>query len=143
MTTLREILFKVTKPINNKYIGSLEGTYTMGNTIHQYGSGDNIAGDKIIGNKISTQINNSQNLTQAAKDIKALLAQLDNNYAHTNPVDKAMITAKIVESVDRNPMLKERVINALKEGGSSALEEAIEHPLVKPVIAALKGFLET
>ncbi|MBE9066314.1 hypothetical protein IQ260_06580 [Leptolyngbya cf. ectocarpi LEGE 11479] len=133
----------MTKPINNKYIGSLEGTYTMGNTIHQYGSGDNIAGDKIIGNKISTQINNSQNLTQAAKDIKALLAQLDNNYAHTNPVDKAMITAKIVESVDRNPMLKERVINALKEGGSSALEEAIEHPLVKPVIAALKGFLET
>lgn len=110
--------------------------------IYQYGSGDNVAGDKIMGNKISTHINNSQDLAQAAKEIESLLAQLDNKYDHTKPVDKAMITAKLVESVDKNPTLKARVISALREGGSIALEEAIEHPVVKPVVAALKGFLE-
>ena len=114
----------------------------MGNTIHQYGSGDNIAGDKVMGDKINTQINNSQDLTQAAKDIKTLLTQLETDYDPTKPVDKAMMTAKVVESVDNNPTLKARVVNALKEGGSTALEEAIDHPVVKPVVAALKGFID-
>ena len=118
------------------------GEPTMGNTIHQYGSGDNIAGDKVMGDKINTQINNSQDLTQAAKDIKTLLTQLETDYDPTKPVDKAMMTAKVVESVDNNPTLKARVVNALKEGGSTALEEAIDHPVVKPVVAALKGFID-
>jgi hypothetical protein len=30
---------------------------TMANTIHQHGSGDNIAGDKVMGHKIGTQVN--------------------------------------------------------------------------------------
>ena len=115
---------------------------TMGNTIHQYGAGDNVAGDKVMGDKIHTQINNSQDLAQAAKDIKALLTQLETDYDPTKPVDKAMMTAKVVESVDNNPTLKARVVNALKEGGSTALEEAIDHPVVKPVVAALKGFID-
>ncbi|NEQ54708.1 MAG: hypothetical protein F6K11_32035 [Leptolyngbya sp. SIO3F4] len=114
----------------------------MGNTIHQYGSGDNIAGDKVMGDKINTQINNSQDLAQAAKDIKELLTQLETDHDPTTPVGQTMMTAKLVESVDNNPTLKARVINALKEGGSTALEEAIDHPVVKPVVAALKGFMD-
>lgn len=118
------------------------GEPSMGNTIHQYGSGDNIAGDKVLGDKIHTQINNSQDLTQAAKDIKTLLTQLENDYNSNTPVGPTMMTAKVVESVDKNPTLKARVVNALKEGGSTALEEAIDHPVVKPVVAALKGFVD-
>lgn len=118
------------------------GESPMGNTIYQHGSGDNIAGDKVMRDKINTQINHSQDLTQAAKDIKTLLTQLENDYDPTKPVDKAMMTAKVVEAVDKNPTLKARVINALKEGGSTALEEAIAHPVVKPVVAALKGFID-
>ena len=114
----------------------------MANTIHQYGSGDNIAGDKVLGDKIHTQINNSQDLTQAAKDIKTLLTQLETDYDPATPVGQTMMTAKVIESVDNNPTLKARVINALKEGGSTALEEAIDHPVVKPVVAALKGFMD-
>ncbi|MEA5466635.1 hypothetical protein [Leptothoe sp. PORK10 BA2] len=114
----------------------------MGNTIHQYGSGDNIAGDKVMGDKIHSQIHNSQNLTQAAQEIKELLTQLETDYDPTTPVGQTMMTAKLVESVDHNPTLKARVINALKEGGSAALEAAIDHPVVKPVVAALKGFID-
>ena len=132
-------------PLNTDQVLKLiytPGKPTMGDTINQHGLGDNIAGDKVMGDKIHTQIHNSQDLAQAAKDIKTLLTQLENDYDPTKPVDKAMMTAKVVESVDNNPTLKARVINALKEGGSTALEEAIDHPVVKPVVAALKGFIE-
>ena len=114
----------------------------MSNTIHQHGFGDNIAGDKVMGDKIGTQINNSQNLAQAAKDIKALLDQLDRDYDRTTPTGQAMISAKTIEAIEKNPTLKARVINALKEGGTTALEVAIDHPAIKPVVAMLKGFID-
>ena len=110
--------------------------------IHQYGSGDNIAGDKVAGDKINTQINNSQNLAQAAQDIKALLNQLDQDYDRTTPTGQAMISAQAIATIEKNPTLKARIINALKEGGTTALEEAIDHPAVKPVVALLKGFMD-
>jgi hypothetical protein len=114
----------------------------MSNTIHQHGFGDNVAGDKVMGNKIGTQINNSQNLAQAAKDIKDLLDQLDRDYDRTTPTGQAMISAKTIEAIENNPTLKARVINALKEGGTTALETAIDHPAIKPVVAMLKGFMD-
>ena len=115
---------------------------TMSNNIHQYGSGDNIAGDKVMRDKIGTQINNSQNLAQAAKDIKELLTQIDKDYDSSTPTGQAMISAKAIESIEKNPTLKARVVNALKEGGATALEVAVDHPAVKPVVAMLKGFMD-
>ncbi|MEO0410065.1 MAG: hypothetical protein AAF289_22195, partial [Cyanobacteria bacterium P01_A01_bin.135] len=58
------------------------------------------------------------------------------------PTGKAMISAKTVEAIENNPTLKKRVVNALKEGGTTALEEAIDHPAVKPVVAMVKGFID-
>ena len=104
--------------------------------------GDKIGGDKIMGDKIGTQINNSQNLAQAAQDIQDLLNHLDQTYDRTTPTGQALISAKAIESIEKNPTLKARIINALKEGGTTALEEAIDHPAVKPVVALVKGFME-
>ena len=92
--------------------------------------------------KIGTQINNSQNLAQAAKDIKELLTQIDKDYDSSTPTGQAMISAKAIESIEKNPTLKARVVNALKEGGATALEVAVDHPAVKPVVAMLKGFMD-
>jgi hypothetical protein len=114
----------------------------MSNNIHQHGSGDNIAGDKVMRDKIGTQINNNQNLAQAAQDIKDLLNQLDQDYDSSTVTGQAMISAKAIESIEKNPTLKARVVNALKEGGTTALEVAIDHPAVKPVIALFKGFMD-
>lgn len=114
----------------------------MSNTIHQYGSGDNVAGDKVMGDKINTQINHSQNLAQAAQEIKALLNQLDQDYDRTTPTGQAMISAQAIASIDQNPTLKARIINALKEGGTAALEAAVDHPAVKPLVATMKGFMD-
>ena len=106
-------------------------------TVNQYGSGDNIGGDKVMRDKIGTQINNSQNLAQAAKDIKELLDQLSQQYSST-----AMVGVKAVEEIEQKPKLKARIINALKEAGSEALEKAVDHPAVSIVIAATKGFID-
>ncbi|MEH2360237.1 COR domain-containing protein [Nostoc sp.] len=106
-------------------------------TVNQYGSGDNVAGDKVMRDKIDTQINNSQNLAQAAKDIKELLNQLSQEYSNT-----AIVGVKAVEEIEQKPKLKARIINALKEAGSEALEKAVDHPAVSIVIAATKGFID-
>ncbi|WP_334971728.1 COR domain-containing protein [Nostoc sp.] len=106
-------------------------------TVNQYGSGDNVGGDKVMRDKIDTQINDSQNLAQAAKDIKELLNQLSQEYSNT-----AIVGVKAVEEIERQPTLKARIVNALKEAGSEALEKAVDHPAVSIVIAATKGFID-
>ncbi len=50
------------------------------------------------------------------------------------------ITTKVVEAIEKDPTLKDRVINALKEGSWAALETLIAHPAV--AIATVKGFAE-
>ena len=87
--------------------------------------------------KIGTQINNSQNLAQAAKDIKELLDQLSQEYSNT-----AIVGVKAVEEIEQKPKLKARIINALKEAGSEALEKAVDHPAVSIVILTIKGFID-
>jgi hypothetical protein len=53
-----------------------------------------------------------------------------------------MITAKAIESIEKNATLKTRIINALAEGGTTALETAVDHPVIKPVVAMIKGFMD-
>ena len=111
----------------------------MGNSIHQYGSGDNVAGDKVMGDKIGTQINNSQDLAQASKDIKALLDQLSVDY----PSDSSRVLgAKAVDEVEKNPELKSRILRGVKAGSFAALEKMIDHPVAKFFIEGAKEVLK-
>jgi hypothetical protein len=135
-------LLKLYYSPSNALITKQQESVPMSNTINQFGSGDNIAGDKVMGNKIGTQINHSQNLALAAKEIKDLLDQLDQDYDRTTPIGQSSIVNKAIESIDKNPTLKARTINALKEGGSAALEAAIDHPVIKPLVAMAKGFMD-
>lgn len=100
------------------------------------------AGDKVLGDKIHTRINNSTDLTQAARDIKTLLTELEQQYDNNNPDGQELIEAKAIKAIQSNPTLKKRVFNALKEGSAATLEAAIEHPVAKPVIATIKGFID-
>ena len=90
------------------------------------GSGDNVAGDKN-----TTNIYNSQNLTQAAKEIQELLEQLDKEY--DNPV---IVGAKAIESISNNPTLKQRFVNAIKEGGTEAFNQIARLKTKRPSLTA-------
>jgi len=49
---------------------------------------------------------------------------------------------KIGRAIAKNPTLKNRVVNAIKEGGVKALEVAIDHPAGKVISATIKGFTD-
>lgn len=116
------------------------GESTMSN-IYQSGLGDNIAGDKVMRDKntIDTQINNSQDLAQAAQDITNLLDQLSEKY----PSDSSRVLgAKAVDQVDRNPELRSRILRGIQAGSFAALEKMIEHPVAKFFIEGAKEVLK-
>ncbi|MFN4795963.1 MAG: DUF4926 domain-containing protein [Pseudanabaena sp.] len=59
----------------------------MSSNIHQYGSGDNIAGDKVIGDKIGTQFNNhlqGANIANFANEVKDNAQQTASNFTQTS-----------------------------------------------------------
>ncbi|WP_240518978.1 hypothetical protein [Leptolyngbya sp. BC1307] len=114
----------------------------MTNTINQYGQGDNIAGDKVMRDKIKTQINNNPDLAQSARDIKALLDELSEEYNPATPKGQTKIKESAIAQIKQNPQLKQRTLKALKSAGEEALEQAIQHPVAKVVVEGIKGFLE-
>ncbi len=97
--------------------------------------GENISGDNVSGTKII----NSQNLTQAAKEIKDLLDEISATDTTNN---QTLIAMKAIEAIEKNPTLKQRIVNAGKEAGFAAIDAAVEHPAVKIVTAAIKGAIE-
>jgi hypothetical protein len=46
------------------------------------------------------------------------------------------------EELDLAEMELTRALNALKEAGKTAFEEAIDHPVAKVLVAGLEGYLE-
>jgi internalin A len=80
-----------------------------------------------------------QSLADAAKDIKDLLDQISATDQTNNPT---LIAVKAIEAIEKNPTLKDRIINAGKEAGFAAIDAAVDHPAVKIVTAAIKGAME-
>jgi hypothetical protein len=99
-------------------------------------------GDKVMRDKIGTQINNAPNLAQAALEIQALLDNLSETYNPNTETGQTKIAKDAIEQIEQNLTLKGRIVNAIKESSYTALEEAIDRPVVKILIAAFKGFTE-
>jgi internalin A len=129
--------------INQTYhIQNLEKIMAGNTTQNSYGSGDNIGQDKVMGDKIDTQINNSQNLAEAVVEIQEILDNLSKTYNPNTEAGQAKIGQEAIEQIEQNLTLKGRIVNAIKESSYTALEEAIDRPVVKILIAAFKGFTE-
>ena len=102
------------------------------------GSGDNIAGDKNTSN-----IYNSQDLTQAAADIQALLEQLEKTYSTNTTMGKMELATQAIQQIDNDPKLTSRILCAFKAGGISALDSLLDHPAASFVIGALDDWQQT
>lgn len=81
-----------------------------------------------------------QNLAEAAAEIQQLLRQLEETYPTTTPREKQIVVAEAIERIKSNPTLKARVVGALKAGGTEALKELVDHPLINILVAALEGW---
>ena len=109
-----------------------------GDNYYQYGGGDNTAGDKVSGDKIDTQINNQQELTQLSNALKTLLQDLEQEYNPQTPRGQANIQREAIKSIRQNPTLWQRIGNVLTSNTEQALAQMIQHPLAKAVLAQLK-----
>lgn len=89
--------------------------------------------------KSKTQINNSQDLAQAAKDVKKLLDQLSVDYPSDSP---RVLGAKAVDEVEKNLELKSRFLRGIRAGSFAALEKMIDHPVAKFFIEGAKEVLK-
>ena len=101
------------------------------------------------GTQIGTQHNYApeQNLVDAAKDIQDLLVFLQQtNPTITEAEKQAAIIKKVEQQIKQNPTLRDRLLNALKQGGIEALKQALDavykNPVVSISVETVKGFLE-
>ena len=95
-----------------------------------------------MGDKIQTQINNNSDLAQAARDIKALLNELSEEYNPNSAKGQAKIEEAALAQITQNPTLRQRTLKALQSASSEALGQAVNHPVAKVVIEGAKGFLQ-
>lgn len=87
---------------------------------------------KVIGGKI-----------YVSSDLRAEIQQTLNQLAQSPITSKeAVATEAIKEQIKSSPNLKQRLLNALKEGGTEALKAVFNHPVVSISIETIKGFLE-
>ncbi|WP_260446381.1 pentapeptide repeat-containing protein, partial [Nostoc sp. UCD121] len=101
---------------------------------------DTVTAQQIGGNITNYNPEQKQNLAQAAADIQQLLNQLGQSYPTSTPLEKQIAVTEALKKIDSNPTLKARVIGALKSGGTEALKELVDHPLVNILLATLEGW---
>lgn len=111
----------------------------MANTIHQHGSGDNIAGDKVMGHKIGTQVNggNIGNVVNEASDNAQVAA---TGFTQTSGTS----TAELLQLIDRLRQSAAQLPQALQDDLTidiDAIEEEIQKPAEQRNHPRLKKWL--
>jgi hypothetical protein len=112
-------------------------------------AGNKVAGDKVMGNKVQVgtvqgdtvagnKIVNPQNLADTAKEIQDLIEQLAQTYPTDTMLAKVGFANEIVQHIDANASLSQRLLSAGKAGSIAALGQALNHPLASFVIAAIE-----
>jgi uncharacterized protein YjbI with pentapeptide repeats len=136
-TDLMEIIkLQANKPI---YISQVQGNNMAGDRNIQIGTGNYV--EKVKGNYIQGNYHaagEKQSLAEAAAEIQELLKQLEK----TNPT-ATDAQKEVFVSAGMTPTKKERLINALKEGGKGAIEEFLDNPYVNVAIKIIEGWKNT
>ncbi|MGK7899225.1 MAG: hypothetical protein AB4372_37820 [Xenococcus sp. (in: cyanobacteria)] len=84
-----------------------------------------------------------QSLAEVAAEIQKLLEQLDKNYSSDTTTGKMKIATEVVEHIDSDPTLTDRIISALQAGSVSALDSLLDHPAASFVIGALEDWQQS
>jgi hypothetical protein len=69
-----------------------------------------------------------------------LLNQLSQEYSTTTVSQQMMVATKAIEEIEKKPKLKRRIIQALQSGGTEALKELVDNPVINVLLAALDGW---
>jgi hypothetical protein len=102
---------------------------------------EKIQGDYVQGNYYAG--GEKQSLTDAATEIQKLLEQLDKSYPSNTTAGKMAIATEAIEYIDNNQTLAQRILSALKAGGTEALAQLLNHPAASFVLGALEDWQKT
>jgi len=80
-------------------------------------------------------------LAEAAAEIQQLLEQLSATYPTMTIAEKSAVATKAIDTIEKNPAQKAKIVKALKVGGIAALKELVE-PVMKSVTNILFPMLE-
>lgn len=111
-------------------IGSMKGSNYVPGTVH---------GNVEANANIYTS-EQERTLAEAAQEIQELLEQLSKTNESPETTTNLSIASKTIEEIERDPVLKQRIMKALKWGGSEALKELIDHPAINVLLAAIEGW---
>ncbi|NEQ84595.1 MAG: hypothetical protein F6K26_31865 [Moorea sp. SIO2I5] len=128
----------------------VENYHNEGNTMSEQPINNDLRGAKFgggVGNRDQyggtlNDYSKNHNLTEAAAEIQQLLEQLSQTNPTSSNAEKMVVVAKAVDQIEDKPTLKQRMINVLKTGGTEAFKEAVDHPLVNVLFAAIEGWQE-
>ena len=118
---------------SNFGIGNVEGDIsagTVGGNVHA------------TAEKFEVVINKQQNLSEAVAEVQQILEQLSQTYPMETVSEKTVAAAEVIKKIDANPTFKNRLINAVKEGGLAGLEKALDNVVGATIVAAIKGWQE-
>lgn len=83
-----------------------------------------------------------RSLKEAADEIQQLLDQLSQSYPTKTISEKGIVAAKAMEEIENKPETKDKIIKALKAGGTAAFIELTNNPVVKILTPMLQSLIE-
>lgn len=106
--------------------------------------GVGVSNAKIKTNKLAGNINEApeKTLAETAAEIQQLLQQLEQSNPTRTTVGKTKVATQVIESIESDFALKQRVIGALKSSGTEALKEAINHPVANILVASFQDWIK-
>ena len=122
-------------------------TMTQGDINKQsgnFGIGHMSGGEIQEGAKVAGIINEAQqqNLSEAVGEVQKILQQLSQEYPTGTVTEKMTIATEAVKQIEADPTLKQRLLNAAKEGGLAAIEKTLDNPIGAFMVSAIKGWQE-
>ena len=78
-----------------------------------------------------------QNLTEIITEVQAIIAPLAQTYPN-NPTTQGI---KAIEAIEKNPNLKQKLIEAAKKGGLEAFKKSLDNPVGAFIGGAIEGWM--
>ena len=78
-----------------------------------------------------------QNLTEIITEVQAIVAPLAQSYPN-NPTTQGI---KTIEAIEKNPHLKQKMINAAQKGGTEFLKKSFDNPIGALIGGLIEGWM--
>ncbi|MDY7049561.1 MAG: hypothetical protein RPG89_13335 [Microcystis panniformis WG22] len=93
-----------------------------------------------IGGVIENNPSDAQDIDEVAQEIHSLLQHLEKSFPTNTTSSQISLVAEAVKRIENQPILKQRIVAALKQGGIKAFEKAIDHPVASFFVGVVEGW---